>query len=264
MTDATNPESNTDTLDHAQDLNESNLPTDNVESSTTSEEQHEPKHNGVQKRINEITAQRYAAERERDELRKQLEEANKSKPQTPTTSDLVTPSLPDDLYDEDAMRKYHQDMVKYNQEIAQQAGKTAFETQQQQIKQQQAQQQEQELIGSYARNAISDGVDVEKLKVAETSLAQAGISPELGRYLMSDRNGGKIVEYLHDNQELMHEVLSMDPVSAGIKIATEIKPAALSTTPKVSAAPDPVPSFTGGGAEPRDDFESKNPGTEFI
>lgn len=234
-----------------------------ADSSTASGENHE-QNNGVQKRINELTAKRYAAEREAKELRERLAQAESAKPQAPIASDVTPPQLPEDLYDEDEMRKYHTEMVAYNQKIASQAGKSAYEQQQQQLAQTKQQQKAQEMINNFAQNAISDGVSIDKLQAAETTLNQAGISPELGKYIMSDRNGGKIAEYLHDNPAIMHDVLSLDPVSAGIKIATEVKAAALSTTPKVTGAPDPVPTITGGGVEPKDDFESKYPDTEFF
>ena len=59
-------------------------------------------------------------------------------------------------------------------------------------------------------------------------------------------------------------MLSMDPISAGNMVLTEIKPLALSTTPKVSNAPEPIPDIRGGGATDKDDFERSNPGTTFI
>jgi hypothetical protein len=63
----------------------------------------------------------------------------------------------------------------------------------------------------------------------------------------------------------MHEILALDPVSAGIRIATEIKPKVLSQTPKVSGAPDPIPEVKGaGGYVDTDDFSKKYPGAVII
>lgn len=238
----------------------------NSESSTDSGENHDKQHDGVQSRINKLTAKRYQAEREKDELAKKVAEleARVNKPESPKT-DIDEPQLPDDIYDEDKMREYHKSMLDYNKSLTSAAVNQSYE-QRVKAEQQKAQQaKQQEALGRYADNAIKDGVDLEKLRVAETTLNQAGISQELGSYIMSDQNGGKIVEYLHDNPAVMHEVLSLDPVSAGIKIATEIKAQALSTTPKVSGAPDPVPDFGGGGGvSTKDDFERNYPNTEFI
>ena len=73
-----------------------------------------------------------------------------------------------------------------------------------------------------------------------------------------------MVEYLSDNPAEMHEILLLDPVSAGIRIANEIKPKALSQTPKVSGAPDPIPEVKGGGYVEVDDFDKKYPGAVII
>ena len=72
---------------------------------------------------------------------------------------------------------------------------------------------------------------------------------ELLERIVSDVNGAKVAEFLVDNPAEMHEILALDPVSAGIKIANEIKPRALSKTPKVSGAPEPIADVKGGGTE---------------
>jgi hypothetical protein len=81
---------------------------------------------------------------------------------------------------------------------------------------------------------------------------------------MRDQHGPKIAEYLLDNPELRYQILNLDPVSAGVKIMTEVKPKALSQVPKVSNAPDPVPDIVGGGAVDKDEFERLYPDTQFI
>ena len=70
------------------------------ESSADSQETDEEKSNGVQKRINKITAEKYAIQREKDELARRIFELESQKPVTQPTSDLKRPSLPDDIYDE--------------------------------------------------------------------------------------------------------------------------------------------------------------------
>lgn len=233
------------------------------DSSPDSGENHEQESNGVQKRIDKLTAKKYEAERKAADLEAKLAKFEAEKP-IPQGETLEAPSLPEDMYDEESMRKYHKDMISYTQKAAQSASKSTFEERQKTDQEAKAQAAQQEVISKYAQNAIKDGVDLEKLKVAEQTLNNSGVSPELGQYLMNDVNGGKIVEYLHDNPAVMHEVLSLDPVSAGIKIANEVKANALSTTPKVTNTPEPIPDIKGGGALNKDDFERNNPGTEFI
>lgn len=240
----------------------------NADSSTASEENHEEKSNGVQKRINDLTAKRYQEARRADEaeqaLAKLKAQQSQVQPETKPEPALEAPTLPEDLYDEEAMRKYHVDSQAYNMQVAQNAAKSQFESQQQSEQQQAQQVKHQAVVDKYAANATRDGVDLDKLLVAEQSLKQAGLSNELGAFLLNDPNGAKIVEYLGDNPAEMHDIMKLDVVSAGVRIANEIKPKALSQTPKVSGAPDPIPEVSGGGYVEVDEFSKKYPGAEII
>lgn len=237
------------------------------EPSSSSEENHEEKSNGVQKRINDLTAKRYTAEREAAEYKEKLaqyESNQQATTQQAPDESVVAPSLPDDLYDDEAMRKYHSDMAKYTNVVATNAAKSTFENQQQQSLQKTQQAQQKEVVDKWASNAIRDGVDINKLSGVEQTLKQAGITPELGQFIMNDNNGAKIAEYLADNPSEMYSVLSMDPVSAGIEIATKIKPKVLTQTPRVSNAPTPIADVSGGGYVEKDDFDKTYAGYEII
>ena len=252
-----------------QGLGQDQVPADSTsDSSPEAGDNQSEKRNGVQERFNKLTAEKYEAKRRADELERQLAQERAAKALQPTTQPVETqfnePKLPDDPYDQEAMQQYHRDMLAFNQRAAQAAAKHTFEEQQRAAIAAKQQAEMQQVVSNFANNAVRDGVDMDKLRAAEQSLNQAGISPQLGQYLMTDPRGGKIAEYLHDNPSVMYEVLSLDPVSAGIKIEQEIKPQALSTTPKVSNAPEPLPEIKGGGALDKDDFERRNPGTQFI
>jgi hypothetical protein len=239
-----------------------------AESSTASEETHESKSSGVQGRINDLTAKRYKEERRANEAEQELAKLKaqyvNNAPAPEPAQAINAPVLPDDLYDDDAMRKYHTDSQAYYTQTAQGAAKSQFESQQQESAKQAESAKHKTNLDKYAANATRDGVDFDKLLIAERSLNQAGLSKELGSYLMNDTNGAKIVEYLNDNPAEMHEILALDSVSAGIRIANEIKPKALSQTPKVSGAPDPIPEVKGGGYIAVDDFDKKYPGAVII
>jgi hypothetical protein len=236
-----------------------------ADSSADSGENHEEKSDGVQKRIDNLTAKRYQAEREAEGLRQENDrlKAEQAKPVVEVNT-VDAPIPPADMYDQEQQAQYQRELVAYTQKVAQEASQNTYAEHQKTAREAQNQTEMQQVVSTYATNAIRDGVDMDKLRAAEQTLAQAGISSELGNYLMKDANGGRIAEYLHDNPSVMYEVLGMDVVSAGIKIANEIKPRVLSTTPRVSNAPDPIPEITGSGALNRDDFERNNPGTEFI
>ena len=247
-------------------VEETYKPEVSAESSPASEENHEQKSDGIQGRINTLTAKRYQETRRADEAEAELAKlrSQAAQPVTQQTEQLTAPVLPEDLYDDEAMRKYHTDSQTYNKQIAEGTAKTHFENQQQQTVQNAQQAKHQVAIDKYAANATRDGVDFDKLLVAEQTLKQSGLSNELGSFLMNDTNGAKIVEYLSDNPAEMHDILQLDPVSAGIRIANEIKPKVLAQTPKVSGAPDPIPEVKGGGYRQVDDFEKNYPGAEII
>ena len=130
------------------------------ESSPDTGENQEEKTSGVQKRINDLTARRYAAERENEQLKQKLAKAETQKPVIQQEV-LNAPSLPEDTYDQEAMQKYHKDMVAYSTQVAQQAARQTFEESQKSVQQSAQQKQAQDMLSSYAQNAIKDGVDMD-------------------------------------------------------------------------------------------------------
>ena len=224
---------------------------------------------GAQKRINQLTAKRYEETRRADaadgrvaELERQLEQSKSQAPANIQPSPEA-PQLPSDVYDQEAMTKYHTDMLAHGARVAEKAAIETFEGQQRKVEQGQQKERAQQTLSTYASNAVRDGVDMDKLRAAEGFLNSSGITDSLADYIMSDNNGGKIAEYLGDNPAEAIELFALDPISAGIKIANEIKPRALSTTPRVSNAPPPIENIVGGGVPDKDDFARQYPGTTF-
>lgn len=234
-----------------------------ADSSPASEDNHDKQHDGVQKRFNKLTAQRYEEQRRADAAEAELARIRAEKQQPAAELPTSEPTLPEDAYDTEAMQKYHSDMVAYSQQQAVSAVDNRLTERHQQEQDRTQKAAHEKIVNTYVESALRDGVDGDKLQAAGQALNQAGMSNELGAHIMQDANGGKIAEYLYDNPALMHEVLNLDPVSAGIKIANEIKPQVLSTTPKVSSAPAPIPDIQGGGVVEKDDFERDYPGTTF-
>ena len=247
-------------------VSQSAEPEVNSESSTDSGVNHEEKHNGVQERFNKLTADKYTEKRRADDLQRQIDDMKSAAPTAPVVpaESFDAPKLPDDIYDEDSMRKYYSDSAKYNQQAATKAAQSTYEQQQKNTTEQAAQAKRQEVVNKYTSNAVRDGVDMDKLRLAENTVNQSGINPQLIDYIMNDINGAKIVETLHDNPALMHEILSLDPISAGMRIASEVKPLALSKTKNISNAPTPPTEIKGGGVHEQDEFDKNYPGATFI
>lgn len=240
-----------------------------ADSSPDSGGSHEQKQNSVQERINKITAEKYAAKREADELRKQLEESQKVKADAPSaqpvqSGSIQAPSVPDDLYDEEAMRKYNAEVIAYSQKVAEDAAKSQYQKQLEEQGKTQEQAQQKQVVDSWIGNAQKGGVDLDKLGAAEQTIAAAGVKPELAQHIMTDPNGPAIAVHLAENPALMYEVLNMSPMAAAVTIETKIKAEALSKTPKVSNAPEPLPEINGGGMIEQDEFNRKFPDAEII
>lgn len=251
-----------------ENLDKSNTVEADGDSSTPSEDNHEEKSNSFQDRINKVTADKYTEQRRADDLQKQLDALQSSQtaqaPEAKTEESLVAPTLPEDIFDEEAMRKYHSETSDYNQKVANQAAIDALNNQRTGEQKQQQQQKQQEVINRFAQNALRDGVNPEKLRAAEQTVVNAGIDNTLANHIMNDPNGGKIVEFLHDNPAMLHELVALDPISAGMKIAADIKPAVVSASSNVSNAPAPQTEIRGGGVHEQDEFDRNYPGVEFI
>jgi hypothetical protein len=213
----------------------------------------------AQKRINEITAEKYA-------LKKEIEELKKAKEQPATENRSTTvdaPQLPDDVYDEDAMRKYHQDMLAYSAKQAQLAAQSTYKEQQTQAEQLAAQAKHSEVIQSYAKQGLKDGLTIDQMQINEQVLNGAGISNEIGNYLMQDSNGAKVANYLANNPDDLQKVVSMNPMQAAVFIANEVKLKALGPS-NVSNAPEPMQTQTRGLASvTQDEFDERCSGAQF-
>lgn len=223
--------------------------------------------NPVQDRVDKITAKKWEETRRADNAERRAEEAEAQlkQAQPQQTPELPTaPALPEDTFDEDAMREYHEKLAVHQTTVAAQAGKDAYKQEKQAENKARQDAEGDKIYSGFVTAALRDGVDGDKLHAAEQALNNAGISEQLGAHIMTDANGGKIATYLHDNPALMHEIIGMDPMQAAIKINNEVKSAALSATPNSTQAPDPIPDISGSGAVVKDDFEKDFPGTVFI
>lgn len=241
--------------------------TSEADSSTDSGDNHEEKSNGVQARIDQITREKWEERRKREELEAKLAEFEKgttSQPEAKSHEAPTAPSLPDDIYDEDAMKKYHQDMISFTESVSRTQAQKYWESQQAEQQKTQQSQQQQEVIKRYADNAQKAGVDLGKLQDAERLLVERKIHNDLANRLLNDPNGPQVITYLADNPAELDLILGTDPISAAVKIETEIKAKALSKTPRVTSAPEPIPDIGGGGAIETDEFEKLYGKAEFI
>lgn len=232
-----------------------------TQSDTVDTTQAETKQDSVQLRINSITAKMYDEKRRADELEARLNAKPAQAAPEVTGNEPVYPEITyDSEIDRESLRKYNAELIAYQRADAE----AQYTRREQEQAQTQAAAARSQVISTYQQNAIADQVDINQLKAAEAALNSAGISPELGNYLMGDKHGGKLAVYLFENPEELQSLLSLDPISAGIKIATEVKARALSTVPASTQAPDPIPVITGGGMQAKDELDRLYPGVKIY
>jgi hypothetical protein len=242
---------------------ETEVKTDATEESSTEVQGTEQK-NPVQGKINKLTAKNYQKQREIDVLRAENEKlkATNTASSSQKEMELVEPALPADIYDEAAMRKYHEDVNTYNRDLIRKESLTATNNtlaQRQEKEQQQAleQSRKQELT-RYAQTGLDDGLTVEQMQHNEQVIIQSGMKAEVGAFLMSEPNAAKMADHLAKNPDVLEEINQLPPMQAAVKLAS-LRQAANGEIVKTNA-PDPIETVTGGGAAESDELD----GIEWV
>lgn len=237
--------------------------TETEENSESVEEQPAPKHNKLQARLDKLSAEKYAEKRRADELAARLAALEAQKP-VETQADLVEPSLPDDIFDVEAMQQYHKDMASYARKVAAHEAKTAYSSLSEQQQQAQKQIEQQKTVQSFAKRAIDGGYSIEQIEQAGTALVNAGLNQDLQMLLLEDEAGPQMTMYLAKNPELALELVSQSTAKAAVMLATKVKAAAVSAKPKVSKAPDPIPQSRTASIKDSDELDRYFSNSKFI
>ena len=234
-------------------------------------QQGENDQNGVQKRINKVTAEKYDLKRELDQVKKQLEQASSNQDQAnqkpvdtvnSSSEKLAMPELPSDVYDDEAMKNYHKQMADYtvkvstvNQQSVQDAVKKQIEQQRQEAIQGQQQQQQQDVYNSYFKAGLDRGVDGDKLHDAGNLVGNVIADANLRTALLQDKNGAEIVLHLANNAADLHDIANtQNPIVAASKIEA-VRQKALATVPAATSTPEPAPTFSNGGGNVNTDAD---------
>lgn len=186
------------------------------------------------------------AKRETDDLRRQLEETKAKIPQQVAP---VVPDLPDPYDDDYTIRVTERDNA--IRASAQFDANARLQHEQQQLTQQAAQQKVQDAytktVGTYSDRAKTLGMTQEELQVANNTVGQFGIDSNVANFIMQDDQGPLITKYLAENPMEMERLNSLDPMSASVRIATEIKAKASALGNKQRTAPNPAETLQGNG-----------------
>ena len=198
-----------------------------------STEAEKPKEDGFQKRIDKVTADKYAEKRRADDLQKKID-AYEAKPK----ETLKEPTLADHDYDEDAHEqasiKYKIDLGVQNTLAAQQADAKA---EQQQTAQAKVQGDFNDRISALGKEDFAAKADL--IPTLPNGVADA---------LMQAEDGAAMIYHLGSNPSKADAISQMSPSMAIMelgKLSTQ-----LSTKPetKLSAAPDPIEPVKAGSS----------------
>lgn len=203
------------------------------------EEAIEPEKNGVQERINKITADKHEERRKReaeakraDDLQKKLDELEAKKPT------LKEPTLEEHDYDDEAFNKAsvaYQVQQQVSEELASQKSK------QSQLDQQAKQQQTLELFNEQAA-ALGKEDFVEKANAVPE--LPAGVADAI----MGLDNGAEIAYHLGTHLDQADALANMSPMAAMMELGKISSSMSVKPEIKTSAAPDPIEPVTAGSA----------------
>ncbi|MCK5600861.1 hypothetical protein KAR91_03270 [Candidatus Pacearchaeota archaeon] len=190
----------------------------------------DPAQDAVQKRINKITADKYAEKRRADDLQAKLDAQVETKPKLPADA----PQLEDFDYDDS----------KHQAAIIQYEVKKALDSAQQVTNQQQAEQARQKLANDFTS------------KEAEYLATHPEYSEEVGNLPMFNQDtlnaiyelGPQVTHYLAKHLDVANEVASASTTMAAIKLG-QISMGLTADTKTVTTtkAPEPVETIAGAG-----------------
>lgn len=217
--------------------------------------QPEKKPDGVQKRINELTAKARAAERRAEEVERQLQELQQ-RPKEPESQ--AKPSIDQfQNYDEyvEALADWKTDQKLSARD------KAASERQAKQ-----SAQREHETFRTRVESQVDQGRsefdDFDDVVIQNPDLP---VSPTMAQALVEMEEGHKVAYYLGKNPEEAADIASMSPTRQAIALGRiEAKLAVKPPAKTVSNAPEPIGSKLNGGASPGKADPSKMSDAEWA
>jgi len=190
----------------------------------------------VKARVDELTRKMHENARRAEAAERKLQQQQKE-PEPP--KEVPAPSA-DPLIDPDV---YANQMRAREQYIRDQM---RFESESEQRKQQREvleQEKQGSLLTTYNKNIERLKINPQDLKVAADTVTQYGISKDLTEFLLEDDDGPAIVKFLHQNVDVLADVVGMSPAKAVSFIERSIRNK-LNVKP-ISKAPSPPTRVNG-------------------
>lgn len=211
----------------------------------------------VNKRINEITGEKYEERRKREKLQEELEALKAQvKAKSSKEEDIEIPPLPD-YYDDNYEQKIKErdDII---QKLADRKAEKNWRKKQQEEKY--AEQLEilrkktAEKIQAMQDKAKKYGINEDELRDADVKVGNFIKNPDLARFIIGQSESPLIMKYLSSDYTELEKLSQMDPLDASVYIATEITSKALKLRPGVTKTPDPVDIPKGKSKIEKDPF----------
>ena len=182
------------------------------------------------------------AERKAGELQAELDKLTKpTKPEVPPMPDQYA----DDFEEQYAAREQKlRELAVFEEGERQQA---AYNQHQEQEAARKKAEEFTAVAESYTDRAGKLGIKAAELQEAGQQVASMGMSNEVVHHILTEDQGPAITVYLAKNPTEADTLSRMNPMRAAVYIATEIKPKAIESRPKVELAPAPTDSPKGGG-----------------
>lgn len=198
----------------------------------------------VNKRINEITFQKYEEKRKREQLEEELNQLKaKIEKQNTSSDDVQIPDLPD-VYDDDYEEKIRAREAALKKAAELNARKTFLKEQEQQVLQEKMKRQQDEVmkqVNNMYSSAKKLGISEEELKSADATVSNFIKDPSIARFILAQDDAALIVKYLSSSAQELESLSSMDPLHASVRIATKIASEAKKLKPSsITQTPDPI------------------------
>ena len=198
-----------------------------AESATEVEEA--PKEDGFQKRINKVTADKYAEKRRADELQRQLDEV-KAKPKEVG----APPKLEDFDHDEEAFNRAD---IKHQVAEAVKAERALITTEANQATAAEAQRTFNERV-----------VAMDKPDFADVANAVPQLPLGVADALVQSENGAELIYHLGTHLDMADKLASMTPSQAIMELGRISANMSTKQDIKLSAAPEPIEPLNSGGS----------------
>ena len=202
------------------------------ESNSESAPEQEPveKEDGFQKRINKVTADKYAEKRRADDLQRRLDEVNANPVATPAKA----PTLEEFDHDDEA---YNAANIKYQVQQALKVETDALR--------QDASNAKSAVIQSDFNNRI---VAINKPDFDEVANAVPQLPPGVADALMQAENGPELIYHLGTHLDQADKLANMTRTQAIMELGKISVSMNTAPTKKTSAAPEPIQTLNSGGA----------------